>query len=329
MSYNLGPLPGTDLAAAADVIVSETPLRTIPLLPARGISSELLGSTLALMRELPVEKGPRSWRISSRPQILSRRIWDLAERDTDLIEELWGPCEKLQFAVLGPWSLTASVEMDNGHRMLRDTGALRDLFEIFEESLAQHAEDLSRRFGAEVDVLIHEPVLPALRAGKIPGASKFDRIAAVPENEIGEKLHPTFETLRANGLHTVRLFLPGTPLFEAGRISEADELIVELRRITGTALLDQLGYTVSAGHRVALGAAQAGDTVDEDRARPRQLATTIAALWDEVALPRESLAGVTVLPAAPLEGTSLLQAARCLEFARVCTEMLLRDAGDL
>ena len=66
-AFGLGPLPGTDLANAADIVISETPLPHIPQLPDRGIGSDAIGRTASLL-DMPVEPGPRGWRVAPRPR---------------------------------------------------------------------------------------------------------------------------------------------------------------------------------------------------------------------------------------------------------------------
>ena len=60
-AFGLGPLPGTDLAQAADVVLSESPLPHVPQLQDRGVGSDLIGRTAAML-EIPVARGPRGWR---------------------------------------------------------------------------------------------------------------------------------------------------------------------------------------------------------------------------------------------------------------------------
>ena len=51
-----GPLPGTDLAQAADVVLSESPLPHIPQLPDRGVGSDLIGRTAAMLEREVMER---------------------------------------------------------------------------------------------------------------------------------------------------------------------------------------------------------------------------------------------------------------------------------
>lgn len=83
-AFGLGPLPGTDLAQAADVVLSESLLPHIPQLPDRGAGFDLVGRTAALL-EIPIAPGPRGWRVAAR----KRADADRMARDLDHLEELW------------------------------------------------------------------------------------------------------------------------------------------------------------------------------------------------------------------------------------------------
>lgn len=330
VAFNLGPLPGTSIAEAADVIASECPVRTIPQLPQRGLLDDANAHTFALMPELPIDKGPRSWRLTTRPQTLTRRMWDLNERDLDTLEELWGSAEHLIFAVQGPWSLSTTIELGNGHRAVTDSGALRDITEVFTGALVRHVRNLRRRFGAEVDIIINEPHVNALAAGEVEGTSDFDEIRPLHVKTLGERLHGVNEQLAKEGVSMVRLGLFGPdPLLEAARISEVPSVLISQKAITSNQLLDELGQTIAGGMRVGLGCVNAGDTLDEERAHPREKAVAVAALFDELALDRSHMTQVDLHPVSPKPMGSLVAHAAALACAREASAMIERDAGDL
>ena len=138
MAFALGPMPGTDLMQAADVVLSELPTPHIPQLPARGVGSDLIGRTAALL-PLNLDIGPRSWRVTRRPQIATMRARDQFERDLDLLEELWaGKLAELKVQLVGPWTLAAQLEMANGHRMITDRGATREIAEALVYAAGEH-----------------------------------------------------------------------------------------------------------------------------------------------------------------------------------------------
>lgn len=96
-AYGLGPFPGTSLSEAADVIFSETGDHPhLPQLPTRGLGSDAVGRTAALLGELlTVDRGPRSWIMTPRPQLLTRASWDRIERDLDELEGMWAPARRV------------------------------------------------------------------------------------------------------------------------------------------------------------------------------------------------------------------------------------------
>lgn len=173
-AFGLGPLPGTDLSQAADIVLSETPLPHIPQLPERGL--DIVGRTAALL-EIPVGRGPRGWRIAPR----KRGDADLMARDLDQLEELWhGKVDLVKVQLAGPWTLAAELELPNGHRAITDPGALRDITDALLEATRNHRADVERRFGASV-LQLDEPKLAKVMAGTLTGATEFESIPAVPE----------------------------------------------------------------------------------------------------------------------------------------------------
>lgn len=177
-AFGLGPMPGTDFEQAADVVLSETPLPHVPQLPERGLGSNLIGRTAALL-EIPVAPGPRGWRVAPR----KRGDADRMERDLDRLEGLWhGKVDRVKAQLVGPFTLAAEIEMPNGHRMISDPGALRDLTDALLEVSEGHRRDVAKRFGGCV-LQLDEPSLPEVVAGTLAGATDFETIRAIPEPE--------------------------------------------------------------------------------------------------------------------------------------------------
>ncbi|WIM68658.1 methionine synthase [Corynebacterium breve] len=235
-AFGLGELPGTNFVEAADIVFSETPLPHIPQLPERGLGSDLIGRTAALL-PLHLDKGPRSWIVTRRPQIMTRRAADQFERDLDTLEELWaGKIEQLKVQLVGPWTLAAEIEMPNGHRMLSDRGALEDLTAALREAVENHVADVAKRFGADVVVQLDEPKLPQVLAGRVKGTTDYDTIAKVDPQKVYERLELFGDVL----LHTT------SPLFDSPWIT------VDLSSLTTTKLLDEAGAALGQGHRFAI-----------------------------------------------------------------------------
>ncbi|WP_175935175.1 methionine synthase [Corynebacterium sp. Marseille-P4321] len=175
-AFGLGPLPGTDLAQAADVVLSETALPHIPQLPERGLGYDAVGRTAALL-DIPVGRGPRGWRVAPR----KRADADLMARDLDRLEELWhGRVDRVKVQLVGPWTLAAEIEMPNGHRIITDPGALRDITEALEGAVVAHREDVEKRFGATV-LQLDEPRLAEVMSGTLIGVTDYESIPAIRE----------------------------------------------------------------------------------------------------------------------------------------------------
>ncbi|MEJ5928182.1 methionine synthase [Corynebacterium sp. H128] len=306
MHFALGPLPGTSMREAAEVIAGECSVLAIPQLPQRGVGSDAVGRTCGVL-PFNVDVSPRSWRLVNRPQLVTRRVWDRLEADLDTCEEVWGSSiDTVKVQVVGPWTLGAVLELPNGHRAITDRGAMRDIREGLAHGLADHVADVRNRFRAEVLVQADEPLLGAVTSGGVTGITQWETIPAVPEPELLD----------------CDILQLSDPLWQL----RAPQILVDRTLISGSANLDGFGMMVSDGVRVGLGIAPA--RVDELGERPRGVAVELARLWDELALSRELLADVDVYPVG-VEKLTLADAGAALRFARVVSEMLTRDAGDL
>ena len=261
-AFGLGPLPGTDLAQAADVVLSESPLPHIPQLPDRGVGSDLIGRTAAML-EIPVARGPRGWRVAAR----ASKDADRMERDLDHLEELWhGKADTVKVQLAGPFTLATEIEMANGHRMITDPGALRDLTDALLEVCVGHRRDVERRVGASV-LQLDEPRLPEVVAGTLQGATDFETIRAIPEPE---------ETLARFGEHLLH-----TPM-----LVDVPWLTCDPRR----ADKDALARLLDGGTRIAIPVMA-----------PRELYN----LFDELQIdPATMTVDVYAEPAATLVGTA-------------------------
>lgn len=328
-AYGIGPLPGTSVPEAADVILSETgDLPHLPELPARGLGADPVGRTAGLLAAVTVDRGPRSWIMSDRPQLLTRRTWDLLHRDLDALEEAWGTTvPELKIQVTGPWTLSAGIELANGHLVITDRGALRDLTEALIEGVNAHIMQLAKRFRAKVTVQIDEPRLRDI-AGGLSGASDFNAIRPVNPKDLAERLAGVVQGLSAESVLLNQTGFP--PLWEVARDSGADTVLVSLDQVTGTEQLDDFGHTVSTGTRVGLGVTGPEDKVDELLARPRERAVAVAGFWGQLGLDPQWLSDrVDVHPRAGITTGTLTQAAGAYRMAVEVEKMLRTDAGDL
>lgn len=297
----LGPMPGTSIAEAADIIMGETELPAIPQLPERGLGSDSVGRTAGMLEVISIDRGPRSWRMTARPQLLTRRVWDRLERDLDETQEVWGETvPRIKVHALGPWSLSASIELSDGHRVLTDRGAFSELADALRHGLRTHAEDVARRFHGEVVVQLDEPLLADVVAGRIPGTTDFDTIPAVPD-EVAFDLLQSFE---ADYLHA-------PPLWSVARAART--FLTDFRGLDTPRHLDGLGEHLNAGHRIGLG-------IDGSDARAEAIA--LARHLDRIGMPRELL--VDTFDVYPVKAS-----ASTLRSVSETADILPRDAGDL
>ena len=319
--YGLGELPGASIIAAADIVAGETgDLRQLPILPARGV--DVVGLTTGILPGINVDAGPRSWVLSTRPQLRTRRIWDRVEADLDQCEQAWGTrIDAVKIQLAGPWTLSASIELSNGHRALTDTGALRDLTESLIAGIQDYSADVRARFDTEVYVQLDEPLLAQVRDGSLSGTSQFDEIPSINDADLGERLAGVIERAEVRYLNQTGY----PPLWKVAQVAGVETCQVTLDTVRGSEQYDGMGHALAAGMRVGLGMTRAGDDRD-----PRHLAVDVARMWDELGLDRTLLThAVDVHPCGGLANCTLLDAAAALRTARTVADMLDKDAGDL
>lgn len=331
-AYGIGEFPGTNIHLAADIITGETPdFPHLPLLPERGLGADAVGRSAAVVRHLSIDRGPRAWVLRDRPQLLTRRSWDLLEADLDACEETWGTrLETLKTQIMGPWSLAASIELPNGHLVLSDSGARRDLSQALSDGIVQHCAELARRFEQpNIHVQVDEPLLAQIAAGRIRGTTDFDELPAIREEHLAQLISTIADQLRAaEHITSVMLNLSGQPntpwevLFHSG----ADTCQLALSQLRTHQDLDNLARALSTpGLRVGLGLDLAAiDDEDADRAE----ATEIARLVDELGLARDVLTENIDVHQVPASTHYSGMANIYRRLSRIAG-MLYRDAGDL
>ncbi|MFC3848573.1 methionine synthase [Corynebacterium hansenii] len=334
----LGPMPGTDVRAAAEILAGECGAAPhLPILADRGLGADAIGRTGAICADLDLDAGPRSWRIADRGGRAVSLAADHLERDLDACEEFWGTTpETVTVPIVGPWTLAAAIELPGGHRMLVDRGAVAYLAASLAEGLAAHVAEVRRRFGAEVGVVMHEPAAPAVAAGLVEGAVAGTTLPAVGYREMAEQWRTLTDD--AAGLPGITLALPGigASLEKALPESGASGLALPIGKIRGSEMLDRVGRLRAAGLDLTLGAvpARPGATDEHTGAHlepdARDIAERIARLWDELSFPRVDLVDhvdITVdrdFAAAPASWVAPAYAG-----GRRTAELISRAAGDL
>ncbi|MCS4491836.1 hypothetical protein N7326_05560 [Corynebacterium sp. ES2794-CONJ1] len=322
-AFARGEFPGTDLESAADIISSETgSLRAIPRLVQRGLGADLVGHTMAVIEELPVDIGPRSWRLSARPQQISRRLFDMRERDLDQLVEFWGRGD-IHCHVMGPWSLASRIELPRGHRAITDRGAVEEIFTLFAAGVQQHILDLKKRFGKRVTLAIYEPDVKDLMRGTLPGTSDFDRIPAMNMEDLAPRLAHCVSVLPNDNTW---LYLRSREDFQIVQHAQFPGLMADIDSLCTAEILDACGEAVASGMPLALGAVNPKKPYESET----DLAQRVIRLADEWAIDRcLLLERLSITHTGDLSEGSQLDAAHTLERVRKVAQILEYAGSDL
>ena len=261
----IGSLPGTDPGEANRVVAGELPdLPHLAELPARGVGADLVGRTAGLLVDLAVEVVPSGYRVAARAGRDQRRAVDLMRFDLDAFQDAVEDAKPsvVKVQVTGPWTLTSLIELPRGHRVLTDSGALREFAASLSEGIAAHVSEVAKRTGASVVVQLDEPMLPSVLRGLLPTPSKLGYVPPVAEPEARELLGTVIEaSRRATGqpviVHCCADKPPLTLLRKAGADAVAFDLT--LLRQAPAEVLDQIGETWDDGAVLFLGLVQTVD----------------------------------------------------------------------
>jgi hypothetical protein len=312
-------MPGIDAREAARTVVGELPdLPYLPELPGRGAGADLVGRTAALLVDLAVELVPSGYRVTARPGRDHRRAVDLLRGDLDALEEALDSAGArptvIKVQAAGPWTLTSEIELRTGHKVLTDTGALREFAASLAEGLRVHAAEVSRRLDVATVVQLDEPGLPTVLAGGVPTPSGYGTVPAVPDGDAVELLRVVLGALPVPRI--VHCCAPRPPLALLRRAG-ADALAVDAELLAGAprSTIDDLGEAWDAGATVLLGLVPA-----LLRATPPSLpalARPALDLVDRLGFQPEMLAQRCVpTPSCGLAGTTTDWARRALALAR-------------
>jgi methionine synthase II (cobalamin-independent) len=312
----IGSLPGTDPVEAARLVFGELPdLPHLPELPARGAGADVIGRSAALLVDRPVEIVPSGWRLAAHRGREQRRAEDFLARDVDALhEQADGYRGPLKLQVAGPWTLAANLELPSGHRVVTDSGAVRDLAESLAEGVRAHLADVQRRVpGASLVVQLDEPSLPAVLAGELSTPSGWGSVRAIPGPDATRALQTVLDVIPRGG-RVVHCCAPAAPL-DLLREAGADAIAVDAA-LLGKAQYDALGSAVDAGVSLWLGVLPSADTaITLDTGRD-----PLRRLWRELGFADSMLADAVVpTPACGLAGATARYVRRALS--------VLRDAG--
>lgn len=317
IATGVGSWPGADPREAAATVVGELgQLPHLVELPARGVGADMIGRVSGLLVDMQFDSTTRGYRLGARPGTVSRRANDLLRTDLDALEEAWetgglaGSGHPVKVQVAGPLSVAAEVELPGGHRILTDSGALRDLSESLAEGVANHVAEVSKRLGTQVILQVDEPHLTSVLNGTLRGVSVLNTVRAMPEPEA---LH-VLDTVAARQSVPVLIHsCADRPALGFLRGTAASAIGFDLAAI-GTRDLDRIGELLDAGKYLVLGLVPTAEP-----AKPvtwRDIAEPGVRLIDRLGFPRRLLAEqILVSPACGLAGASRSWARRAVTLA--------------
>lgn len=320
IATGVGSWPGTDIREATATVVGELgDLPHLVELPGRGVGADMVGRASALLVDMRFDSTPRGYRLAARPGAVARRARDLLRGDMDALEEAWetaglvGTGRVVKVQSIGPLSLAAQVELPVGHRVLTDSGALRDLSESLAEGLATHVAEVRKRLGAEVIVQLDEPSLTAVLDGTLKGASVMNTVRALPAPEAQHILDAVITAQSAPVLVHSCADRPALDFLRRTATAAVGFDMSTLR----TKDLDHLGELLDSGRHLALGLIPT--TAPATPATWRELAEPAVRLMDRLGFPRRLLGEkIVVTPACGLSGASLDWARQALNLASEC-----------
>ncbi|MFF2552034.1 methionine synthase [Nocardia sp. NPDC058058] len=317
IATGVGSWPGADPREAATTVVGELgALPHLVELPGRGVGSDMIGRVSALLVDMRFDSTTRGYRLAVRPGAVSRRANDLLRADMDALEEAWetaglaGSGRPIKVQVTGPLTLAAQVELPLGHRVLTDSGAVRDLSESLAEGVAAHAAEIGKRLGADVLVQFDEPLLTDILDGTLRGVSVLNTVRAMPEPEALHILDTVIDVQSGPVLvHTCA----SKPALGFLRRSSAAAIGFDMATI-GVRDLDRVGELLDDGRHLVLGLVPT--TAPDKPVTWREIAEPGVRLIDRLGFSRRLLAEqVLVSPACGLAGAPLSWARQALTLA--------------
>ncbi|UPG70602.1 vitamin-B12 independent methionine synthase [Gordonia hongkongensis] len=325
----VGSMPGTDARAAAAVVNGELDLAHLVELPARGIGADLIGRMAAILVDLPMDTATWGYRLAQRHSRLARRAADLLAEDLDVVEELWetagfiGTGRIFKVQVAGPFTTSASVELTNGQRVLKDHGAVRDIVESTAEGVREHVAEVERRLGARVVVQIDEPMVGQVIDGTVKPLTRFDPIRAIPAVEVARALTDLVDHV---GVPVV-LHDCGTPRWDLLEHLPGVAYSIDITTPSATDL-DGIGMLVDRGGVLLAG--RVPSTAPDRPLAAEHVATELAALTDRIGLDRKVLSdNVIVTPTCGLAGASTKWAKTALAITAEAGQLLGSDPSAL
>ncbi|QKT07804.1 vitamin-B12 independent methionine synthase [Gordonia sp. X0973] len=277
----VGSMPGTDPLAAARLAFDEVALPFVPELPARGPGADMVGRAAALLVDIAMDTTRDGYRLASGRTRLMSRADGFLRSDLDAVEEVverGGLRSPVKLAAIGPFTLSALVELPGGHKVLHDAGAWRDVVASLAEGLAQRADELERRLGVPIVVQLDEPMVGAVIDGQIAPLTRLDVNRPIPAPDVAAAL----ADLATRVGRPVVLHSCAAPRWDLLSALTGYALSLDLGQITDGDY-DELGAHLDRGGRLIAGVvptAEPATAVSAD-----ELADRLVALLGRIGLP--------------------------------------------
>ncbi len=323
----IGSWPGTSPRSAAEVVVGELhTLSHLVELPARGVGADVIGRAGALLVDIGIDTVPRGYRIAPGRSAAARRAASLLDEDLDALEEAWetaglrGGMRTVKVQAPGPITLSAQLELPNGHRAITDAGAVRDLAGSLAEGVATHRAQVARRLDSPVVVQFDEPLLPAALAGRLTGVTSLTPVHPVDESVAIGLLDDCVAAIGADMmLHCCAAELPWKVL----QRSAIHALSVDVATLA-VADLDGIGEFVDSGRVVLLGVIPS--TAPQTRPSADEVAKAVVEITDRLGFPRSVLPErIGITPSCGLAGATPQWARSAVELAQKAADALTDD----
>jgi methionine synthase II (cobalamin-independent) len=323
----IGSWPGTSAREAAEIVVGE--LHRLPHLvelPARGVGADLIGRAGALLVDITLDTAPRGYRIAAGRSAVARRAASLLAEDIDALEEAWekaglrGAQRAVKVQAPGPITLSAQLELANGHRAITDPGAVRELAGSLAEGVAAHRAEIARRLDCAVVVQFDEPSLPAALAGRLTGVTGLTPVHPVDEPVAAALLADCVATV--GGQVAIHSCAPGLPWPMLLR-STVSAVSFDLSTLMADDL-DGVGEFVESGRTVMLGVLSAA--APDRRPSAEEVTTSVVALTDRLGFPRALLPErIGLTPACGMAGATLKWARTAIECTQNAADAIADD----
>lgn len=252
----LGSLGTTDMTGAVK-FVFESDFPYLPELPGRGVGADLTGRAIAVL-PLAASFDNGRWYLSDHPGLDQRRARAMLRDDLDRMQEVaHGYQGVLKVACCGPWTLSTTLDLPLGGRVLADAGAQRDVCQGFTTGVVELADQIQRRLpGTRLVVQCDEPALPLVGRGAIPTPGGYFRYPPVDDPELAQPLaYLVRHVAAAAGVQStlVHCCAPGMPIgLLVGPEVGFDAVSVDTEQVQADDL-DSLAALLEAGHDLYLG----------------------------------------------------------------------------